>query len=1121
MASNSKNENDFERKNKNDINNNNKDNNSNKPSNNNIIDKIFLIDEKRINNHQEKFNFFSKNFIIDIKDKKNKSFHSLEKDYKEKNLLKEKDKKIEVLKEQCEALQKQLQIKTEYIIKEKEKATKIINSNFHNANLYFNLNSSTNFPMKSEIKKAWEEFALISILDNFIDYENQPELIFYFVTEMIVILHELINNICIDIYKKVSASLGIPNDKKLICDIEKTSRPLIKEHLNKIFISTEEKPFINKFINLYKKSLYLKFGELKIEQIINSSDFNNMIKKIKDILLFVKFNDPPLDFDIEKNIMKRKCEKIFINKEINKKDYLIINDNGIQDFNAIIILKCPVMKNSFPINNDLKTIIMIKENNNKDCIHHSIDIIKKENLLCNNINSNINFRNENIKETKIHANKTVISNDFNAIKNNFNERSLTDVEINNNIIDMLKIDIQHNNNKKTKIGKQKGFNLNKNLKIVNVHKNKNPKRKNNKNQEYKETTKMVCNSQKIKNNNLSNDNDLNNINNKNREKICSNFSFMSENLNMNNDIIENFEKSIDQKILFSESRDELKSITSGRNLNLLCDINNSFFNNKHYKYKKKAKKIDNLNKNNIKISVARLNNIHHNKNNKNYKKNSKDKIMVNYNKQLPLLLKKNNNVVNRLKLNNLDKSKTKKISNTKINNKLESCSTEIYSKESNNGCEKNYVNHTNNELQIKNKTVKELLDINNNKKYNVIKIITNRPKKINVLKQNLLKEIKDNKSGIKQNNKKNDYLKSNSISKSKKNKKKDISKSKSKNIINNNNNNNNIKAILRYIMNENIKYDCNKNMIILNRLSISKNKEDINKINYLQKNIKSISGKNILLSPKVIKENNKKMNMQRNNKNKEYFIQNYLETKKQNNLNNLLKNTNTSFPNLRRSVKNDNNTGYKIKNLNINYFNIIPPNELFFIPKSSRSNSKRQKNNKNKFIIFNNNNNLNNSTNFIFESKINSTLTQKNKIKCENKNLLKKSLYLITDYNYNTKKNINNICQKIKTCNFHQHNISYSSSSFSPNKFGGTSIIYMSKDKKGKKLIKRKMYNKDISSFNYKNNELKKRGSNNNIIKNNEFKNFNMQISFIKIPKKINNIKRDISTGRKASNNKI
>ena len=51
------------------------------------------------------------------------------------------------------------------------------------------------------------------------------------------------------------------------------------------------------------------------------------------------------------------------------------------------------------------------------------------------------------------------------------------------------------------------------------------------------------------------------------------------------------------------------------------------------------------------------------------------------------------------------------------------------------------------------------------------------------------------------------------------------------------------------------------------------------------------------------------------------------------------------------------NTGYKIKNVNINYFNIIQPHELFFNQHSSRSNSKQKIINKNKFIIFNNSNN--------------------------------------------------------------------------------------------------------------------------------------------------------------------
>ena len=85
--------------------------------------------------------------------------------------------------------------------------------------------------------------------------------------------------------------------------------------------------------------------------------------------------------------------------------------------------------------------------------------------------------------------------------------------------------------------------------------------------------------------------------------------------------------------------------------------------------------------------------------------------------------------------------------------------------------------------------------------------------------------------------------------------------------------------ILRYILNENIKYDCNKSMIALNKLSISKNQENANKTTYIQKNLKSISGKIILLSLTVIKENNKKINIKRNKKIKAFFIQNNLDAK--------------------------------------------------------------------------------------------------------------------------------------------------------------------------------------------------------------------------------------------------
>ena len=314
------------------------------------------------------YHFEDKNINNDILQTKSKTIINSNNN-NETSLLKEKDKKIEVLQEQCESLKKQLLIKTEYIVnkeKEEDNIHTINNKNFWDVNLKSNLNTSTNFPIKSEIKKIWEELALISILDNFIDYEDKPELIFFFLTEMIIILEKLIDNICKDIYEKLSLSLNIKNNKKFLNDIEKVSRPLIKENLNKIFISTEQKPFINNFIDLYKNSLRIKFGNIQIENIINTNDFFLMIQKLKEIILFTKFNDPPLFFNIEQNIKLRKCEKIFINNGINKKDFLIINDNGLQNVNGIILLKCPIMKNGFSLNNDLKTIIILDENNNNN-----------------------------------------------------------------------------------------------------------------------------------------------------------------------------------------------------------------------------------------------------------------------------------------------------------------------------------------------------------------------------------------------------------------------------------------------------------------------------------------------------------------------------------------------------------------------------------------------------------------------------------------------------------------------------------------------------------------------------------------------------------------------------------
>ena len=88
-----------------------------------------------------------------------------------KDLLKEKDKKIEILQEQMLQLQKKLEQQKP---NNNFKTYNTNNSNSANNINYTNTNSntSTNFPLKSEIKKIWEELALVSLLDNFIYYEK-------------------------------------------------------------------------------------------------------------------------------------------------------------------------------------------------------------------------------------------------------------------------------------------------------------------------------------------------------------------------------------------------------------------------------------------------------------------------------------------------------------------------------------------------------------------------------------------------------------------------------------------------------------------------------------------------------------------------------------------------------------------------------------------------------------------------------------------------------------------------------------------------------------------------------------------------------------------------------------
>ena len=520
-----------------------------------------------------------------------------------KDLLKEKDKKIEILQEQMLQLQKRLEQQKP---NNNYKSFNTNSSNSANNINYTNLNynTSTNFPLKNEIKKIWEELALVSLLDNFIDYEKQPEIIFHFVSELVLITDKLISDLCLDMYQKVSQSLNIINDKKIINDIEKTSRPLIKEHLNKTFAGTNKQQFIDKVINLFKTSVKKMYGEEggegsggyemdRIGEMAEGSDFKLMIRKIKDILLFTKFNDQQLFFRIEKDYNKRMVERIKIKNNFDKKNYLIINDNNREDIEAVIILKPPVLRSGFPLNNDFKTIIIIyeKEGNSKSY----------KNLSNTNNISHIDNNNKINKIVGLQIKK--ISLNFKNINNKIEIKTDEYDNYNNRI---SKLDNKNNINKNNKIIQNEGIintvfskeqrnsyqKLSKNMNLNINHKEDINKLKTDFNQQKE--AKTISHDNNEENNNLLNINPNSTTNkSKNTNKIKKNENFSNDNrLNEKKNIANNnkHRPQLSDQILKNNSsqnlfdyihKDLMNNSSSNKYQNIPKEANNSF-NQNHF-----------------------------------------------------------------------------------------------------------------------------------------------------------------------------------------------------------------------------------------------------------------------------------------------------------------------------------------------------------------------------------------------------------------------------------------------------------------------------------------------------------------------------------------------------------
>ncbi len=380
-----------------------------------------------------------KDIKLDSKNNQNiKNNESVESrlDYPSK-LLAQKELEIKTLKIKCEKLQ------------EENKKYQFQNNKYKTSE-----NTSSNFPLKKEIKELWERFARIDILNNFIDFENDPEIIYHSISEMFLLSTKIIKEKSEDKYKEIIRVMGMKNNLMNMKDIELQFKHFIKEHLNEIFKDLQDIKFLNeykeKIRNIFKDKILKEIDNSKdkdeifqiFSDIFEQNDFNEMIKNINNLVLIAQYNEPSLYFNIEPNIKNRKIRLVKIH---NKQNYIIPNDINNKNVIYMIIINPPQIKNGIYFFKDLKQIIMPFNSNSSDkskieIEEEIIDLFNNEKKIVN-YNSNSHILSNSVSQKNIYH-KKYNNNNSNEGKNEKN--NTLDKKMNNS----LKVYTYRESNKK-------------------------------------------------------------------------------------------------------------------------------------------------------------------------------------------------------------------------------------------------------------------------------------------------------------------------------------------------------------------------------------------------------------------------------------------------------------------------------------------------------------------------------------------------------------------------------------------------------------------------------------------------------------------------------------------------
>ena len=541
--------------------------------------KVFNKNKKKINLSKYLSKIISiKNIKLDSKNtinRKNNEYYSESKSETQNKLLAKKELEIKSLKLKCEQLQEE---------NNKYQLQKNINKKVPNEN------TSSNFPLKNEIKELWEKFAKIDILNNFIDFEEEPEIIYHIICELFLLSNKLIKEKSESKYKEILKIMGIKNNSIIMKDIESQFKNFIKEHLDEIFKDLENDNYFReykiKIKNIFKEIIQNKLNNLKNKdeifkifcEILEQNDFNEMIKNINDLILIAQYNEPTLYYNIEdfyenlkKIIMPYKGNYSKSSVIIEKEE---LNNTNLYDKNNNYI----IIKN---INNkhNLTSCLSQKNNNknlfntNEDKKENKVKILKHKNNLLGLLTSR-DSREKKIKNGKLEVNKCSSNNKYEKYWRTLNDDNLNYFE---NFV------IKKRNSKANKIISVSNEKV-KRMQITNYIHNRG-KRNNFGLNEFRNAGKYLASSYNSEDNVIIDKNKFNETNKikeiKNGNKLINSLKIVNNNKNNSKKYIKKLSRSSKKsKIKIKSNQDSKRYSTNIANENDIITINKFIKKNK-------------------------------------------------------------------------------------------------------------------------------------------------------------------------------------------------------------------------------------------------------------------------------------------------------------------------------------------------------------------------------------------------------------------------------------------------------------------------------------------------------------------------------------------------------------